>query len=197
MTSCSILSSSAPNKGHLLSASASHAASWQSLVPSSGLGLHLEPNQYQVIIKWWLGLDTSGRSNAHFASCCSHHAVTCWHGGNVVVHHNLLCDVLADFYCWAHLSVAVEKGHALTRDHNHECPTDLHISVAGTEVDLQQWTSQWLLPLTPVILGESIGAAAVVADNQKLQSNCSKCDELGWTCTPLGVETHANWGRVA
>ena len=37
----------------LLSTSASHAASW----PSVGLGLHLDPNELQIAVKWWL--DTS------------------------------------------------------------------------------------------------------------------------------------------
>ena len=27
-----------------------------------------------------------------------------------------------------HLFVAVEKGHGLTRDHNHQCPTDLFVT---------------------------------------------------------------------
>ena len=39
-----------------------HAASWLSVVPSGGLGLHLEPSVFQVAVKWWLGLDTSNGS---------------------------------------------------------------------------------------------------------------------------------------
>ena len=67
-----------------------------------------------------------------------HHAVTCRHGGDVVVRHNRLLDVLADSFRRAHLSVAVEKGHGLKRDRNHQHPADLLV----TEVDLQLWTSQ-------------------------------------------------------
>ncbi|KAL5503076.1 hypothetical protein EMCRGX_G009974 [Ephydatia muelleri] len=46
-----------------------------SVIPSVGLGLHLESNKYQAALRWWLRLDTS---------------VTCRHGGDVVIRHNLL-----------------------------------------------------------------------------------------------------------
>ena len=73
----------------LLSVSAPHAASWLSVVPSHVLGLHLEPNEFQASIRWWLGLDTSGGS---LCPVCfekaldplGHHAITCTHGGDVV-----------------------------------------------------------------------------------------------------------------
>ena len=52
-------------------------------------GLHLEPSQFQVAVKWWLGLDTSG--DAQCALCpeksldpLGHHATTCKRGGDVV-----------------------------------------------------------------------------------------------------------------
>ena len=51
-------SSSLADRARLLSISSPHALSWLSVVPSEGLGLHLNPDQFQVAIKWWLGLDT-------------------------------------------------------------------------------------------------------------------------------------------
>ena len=51
--------SSTADKARLLSVSSPHASSWLSAVPSPGLGLSLDPNEYQMAIKWWLGLDTS------------------------------------------------------------------------------------------------------------------------------------------
>ena len=183
-------SSSVPNKARLLSVSAPHAGSWQSVVPSPGLGLHLEPNECQMVFKWWLGLDTSGRSTCPFCPHAAldplgHHAITCRHGGDVVIRHNMLRDVLADFFRRAHLSVAVEKGHGLTRDHNRQRPADLLVTgwdrgrPAAMDITVTS-------PLTPVILGEScqvVGAAALVAENRKLQANSPKCQELGWACS--------------
>ena len=40
------------DKARLLSVLAPHAASWLSVVLSPVLGLHLEPNELQVSIKW-------------------------------------------------------------------------------------------------------------------------------------------------
>ena len=57
-----------------------------------------------------------------------HHAVTCRHGGDVVIRHNHLRDVFVDFCQRAHLSVSVEKGHGLTRDHSHTRPADVLIA---------------------------------------------------------------------
>ena len=55
LPSCCILSP--PLMLHLVSSP--HAASWVSVIPSEGLGLHLQPSEFQVAIKWWLGLDNS------------------------------------------------------------------------------------------------------------------------------------------
>ena len=45
-------SSTADNRARLLSVSSTHASSWLSVVPSEGLGLHLDPPVHQVAIKW-------------------------------------------------------------------------------------------------------------------------------------------------
>ena len=50
--------SSVADKARLLSVSSPHASAWLSVVPSPGLGLSLDPNEHQMAIKWWLGLNT-------------------------------------------------------------------------------------------------------------------------------------------
>ena len=55
-------------------------------------------------------------------------------------------------------------------------------------------------PLCPAILRDSCrmsGAASTTAETRKLLSNGPKCQELGWTCIPLAVETFCNWGKEA
>ena len=111
-----LLGNSSPaDRACLLSVSSPHAASWISVIPSEGLGLHLELSEFQVAIKWWLGLDTS--SGAMCALCpgsvldpLGHHALTCKRGGDVVSRHNKLRDTLAEACCRAHLIVKVESG---------------------------------------------------------------------------------------
>ncbi|KAL5468738.1 hypothetical protein EMCRGX_G029849 [Ephydatia muelleri] len=123
-------SSSLADRARLLSISSPHASSWLSVVPSEGLGLHLNPDQFQVAIKWWLGLDTSGGS---LCSLCpdtvldplGHHASTCKRGGDAVFRHNRLRDVVGESCRLAHLSVKVEAGNNLTPDHSHTRPADV------------------------------------------------------------------------
>ena len=141
-----------------------------SVVPSPGLGLHLESNEYQMAIKWWLGLDTSGLSMCPFSPDTAldplgHHATTCRHGGDVVIHHNRLRDDIFDLCRHAHLSVRLEKGNGLTRDLDHTRPADVLIAgwdrgkPAALDITITS-------PLCLAILGESCqqaGAAVLAA----------------------------------
>ena len=106
--------SSAADRARLLSVSSPHAASWVLVIPSDGLGLHLQPSEFQVAIKWWLGLDTSCGSicplcPGRLLDPLGHHALTCKRGEGVVTRHNKLCDTLAETCRRAHLSVKVEQ----------------------------------------------------------------------------------------
>ena len=81
--------SSPANKARLLSVSAPHATSWLSVIPCTSQGLHLDPIEFRVAVKWWLGLDTSQGSQFAFRPARSldpvgHHALTCKCGGDFV-----------------------------------------------------------------------------------------------------------------
>ena len=54
-----LLETSNADQARLLSVSVPHASSWLYVLPSQGLGLHLDAPVHQVAIKWWLGMDTS------------------------------------------------------------------------------------------------------------------------------------------
>ena len=200
-----LLESSSPdNRACLLSVEASHASSWLWIVPSRGLGLHLESNEYQMAIRWWLGLDTSCRSMCPFCPDTApdplgHHAVTCRHGEDVVICHNHLRDEVLDLCRGAHLSVSVERGHGLTRDLAHTRPADILIAGwdRGKPVALDLTITS---PLCSAILSESChqaGAAALAAEAHKLHSNGPKCQKLGCSCILLAMETYGNWGKEA
>ena len=129
----------------------------------------------------------------------SHHAVTCSHGGYVVIHHNRLRDEVFDLCCHAHLGASVERGHGLTRDLAHTRPADILIACwdRGKPVVLDLTITS---PLCSAILSKSrrqADAAALAAEARKLHSNGPKCQELGWSCIPLAVETYGNWGKEA
>ena len=197
-------SSSVADKARLLSISAPHSSSWLSVVPSEGLGLHFEPNQYNVAIKWWLGLDTSCGSSCAFCpdfilDPLGHHASTCKRGGDAVHRHNLLRDVFADSCRLAHLPVKLEVGNNLTPDHDHSRPADVlvHNWSLGKPAAFDFCVTS---PLNSLILSEagvSSGVAAQASEIRKHNSNDAKCVELGWVCIPLVVETYGAWGQEA
>ena len=86
------------------------------LSPSSlGLGLHLDLAEFQIAVMWWLGMNSSIQSVCPFCPNITldplgHHAVSCKHGGDVVIRHNCLRSIFAEFCRRAHLSVRVEVG---------------------------------------------------------------------------------------
>eukprot|EP00731_Ephydatia_muelleri_P002290 Em0001g2290a len=92
-----------------------HASAWLSVTPSPRLNLHLEPAEFQVALKWWLGIPVvQGQSCPHCPSCVlddfGHHSLTCKHGGDVVSQHNKLRDVFYDFCQRACLGPRLEMG---------------------------------------------------------------------------------------
>ena len=99
------------------SVSAPHAASWLLVTPFPGLNLHLDPNELQISIQWWLGIDTT---RSFSCSLCpglaldrlGNHAITWKRGGDVVTRHNHLHNVIVEFAI-AHLGVRVESGSGI------------------------------------------------------------------------------------
>ncbi|KAL5509138.1 hypothetical protein EMCRGX_G004448 [Ephydatia muelleri] len=193
-----IMGREAVQGARLLSVAAPRASSWLSVVPSPGLGLHLESNEYQMAIRWCLGLDTSGWSMCPFCPNIAldplgHHAVTCRHGGYVVIR-----DEVFDLCRCAHPKC--ECGEMLW-SHQRPCPHQACILITGWDrgkpVALDLTITS---PLCSVILSESChqaGVAALAAKARKLHLNGPKCQELGWSCIPLDVETYGNWGKEA
>ena len=105
---------------HLLSTSAPHASSWLLVTLATGLDLHLEPNELQTAVKWWLGVDAARETSCYLCPDTAldrleNHAATCKHGGDVVSRHNRLRDQALEFCRRAH---QVEKGSGLTPDHS-------------------------------------------------------------------------------
>ena len=125
----------------LLSVSALHAAAWLSVIPSVGLGLHLDLEDNRTALKWWLGIATAHGSNC--ALCpdsaldpLGHHAVTCKRGGDTVLRHNKLRDILVESFHRAHIRVQVEAGSGLSQDHSNSQPADILVF----DWDQELWT---------------------------------------------------------
>ena len=59
------------------------------------------------------------------------------------------------------------------------------------------WDVTVASPLTPAVLNEEGMTADAASKQRKHIANDPKCQELGWVCVPLAVETYGNWGREA
>ena len=201
----SLLSSaSLVNKARMLSVSSPHASSWITAIPSTRLKMHLESAEFQMAIRWWLGLKTSDASPCPFCpdlvlDPLGHHATSCRHGGDVVIRHNHLRDIVADFCRQAHLSVRVEAGYGLSSDHSNTRPADVLVQGwdRGSPAALDITVTSPLTPATLRDASSTAGAAAYAAECRKHTANDAKCQELGWACIPLAVETFGNWGMEA
>eukprot|EP00731_Ephydatia_muelleri_P034365 Em0056g24a len=196
--------SSPANRARLLSISSRHAASWLTVVPSPGLNLHLEPNEFQIAVKWWLGMDVS------FGSCCphcpdhrldllGHHALTCKHKGDVVLRHNSLRDVFVEFCHRACLGGQVEVGSGQGHDRLNSRPADVLVKNwhLGKPAAFDLTITSPLNPTTLTEAGVKCGSSAQVAEVRKHAANDGKCKELGWVCIPLAVESYGCWGMEA
>ncbi|KAL5474062.1 hypothetical protein EMCRGX_G028636 [Ephydatia muelleri] len=188
----------------LLSVSAPHAASWLLVTPSPGLDLHLDPNELQISIQWWLGIDTARGSSCSLCPGLAldrlgNHATTCKRGGDVVTRHNHLRNVIVEFCHHSHLGVRVESGSGITPDLSRTWPADVLVLnwERGKHAALDITMTSSLIPSILTAASLSEGAAAEEVEVRKHRANDPKCSELGWVCIPLAVETYGNWGREA
>ena len=169
-----------------------------------GLGLHLDPAEFQIAVMWWLGISSSIQSVCPFCPDITldplgHHAVSCRHGGDVVIRRNRLRNIFAEFCRRAHLSVRVEVGQGLSRVQSNSRPADVLVD-AWERAKPAAFDVTVTSPLTPATLHDtcnSAGVAAHKAECRKHSSNDPKCQELGWVCVPLAVESYGNWGKEA
>ena len=194
---------SVTDRARLLSISSPHASAWLSVTPSPRLNLHLEPAEFQVALKWWLGIPVAqGQSCPHCPSCVlddfGHHSLTCNHGGDVVSRHNKLRDVFYDFCQRACLGPRLEMGCGAGSD-SQSRPVDVLVPNRdlGKPAAFDLSVTSTLQSSALLEASVTAGSAAMLAENRKHNNSDKKCDELGWICIPLVVETYGCWGAEA
>ncbi|KAL5460203.1 hypothetical protein EMCRGX_G033631 [Ephydatia muelleri] len=194
---------SVTDRARLLSISSPHASAWLSVTPSPRLNLHLEPAEFQVALKWWLGIPVvQGQSCPHCPSCVlddfGHHSLTCKHGVDVVSRHNKLKDVFYDFCKRACLGPRLELGCGAGSD-SQSRPADVLVPNwdLGKPAAFDLSVTSTLQSSALLEASVTAGSAALFAENRKHNNSDKKCDELGWACIPLVVETYGCWGAEA
>ena len=124
-------------------------------------------------------------------------------------------DIFADFCCRAHLPV---KGYGLGRDNVNSCPSDVLIqgwdrrkptafdvivksSLQSPSVKLVWQVGQqhmqlvWQVGQQHMQLVWQVGQQHMQLNPGSMLAKGAKCQELGWSCIPLAIETYGNWGK--
>ena len=127
-----------------------------------------------------------------------HHSLTCKHGGDVVSRHNKLRDVFYDFCQRACLGPRLEMGCGAGSD-SQSRPADVLVPNwdLGKPAAFELSVTSMLQSSALLEASVTAGSAAQLAENRKLNNSDKKCDELGWACIPLVVETYGCWGAEA
>ena len=93
----------------------------------------------------------------------------------------------------------MEVGQGLSRVQSNSRHTDVLVD-AWDRAKPAAFDVTVTSPLTPATLHDtcnSAGVAAHKAESRKHFSNAPKCQELGWICVSLAVESYGNRGKEA
>ena len=195
-----LINSTVCTRARLRAVSATNANAWLRAIPSIHNDLALEPQEVQVLLKWWLGIPIS-TADSKCPLCSSaldpdcHHTLTCRSGGDIIARHNKLRDCFANLCSKACLSPQLEKGPGL----DFSRPADVLVPNWSLS-NPAAFDLKVIHPLnTDLILEASLasGNSAEFGEIGKHTKNDQMCGRLGWTCIPLVVEVYGGWGCEA
>eukprot|EP00731_Ephydatia_muelleri_P014506 Em0008g226a len=174
-------------------------------MPTPHKNLHLDPPEFQMALKWWLGLDTSQNGSScsfcpsHALDPLGHHALTCKSGGDSIFRHNSLGDTFWESCKLACIAGQIEAGSGLDVEGSRTRPADILLPnwEFGKPAALDFTITSALNPSTLNEASVMAGFAASAAEVRKHVANDEKCSRLGWVCIPLSVETYGCWGEEA
>ena len=90
-------------------------------------------------------------------------------------------------------------GSNVTSNHSHTHPADLLVPnwVLGKPAAFDLSVISLLNPTILLEVSVTTGVAAWMTEQRKHCSNDGKCNDLGWVCVPLVVESYGAWGKEA
>ncbi|KAL5459778.1 hypothetical protein EMCRGX_G033151 [Ephydatia muelleri] len=158
--------------------------------------MHIDPAEFQVALKWWLGIDTSPHLRCphcpdHQLDPLGHHALTCRGGGDAVLRHNSLRDVVAQFCHRARLGGQLEVGGGIEADGSRSRPADYLVpnSSTGKPAAFDITVTSLLNPISLPEAKVTGGSVARMAEMRKHISNDPKCrgSAFHWPSRPMGA----------
>eukprot|EP00731_Ephydatia_muelleri_P032575 Em0024g119a len=133
----------------------------------------------------WLSVTPSPRLNLHLEPAEFQVALKWW-------------DVFYDFCQRACLGPRLEMGCGAGSD-SQSRPADVLVPNwdLGKPAAFDLSVTSTLQSSALLEASVTAGSAAQLAENRKHNNSDKKCDELGWACIPLVVETYGCWGAEA
>jgi hypothetical protein len=178
---------------------APRASAWLQAIPSCGpvIDMSLRHELMSVALQPRLGLTLSQPGEK--CPLCDfvldphgHHHITCARGGFLTTRHNRIRDTLFRVLSLAGMSPSLEKGADaldLTRPADILVPNWSMGKAGAFDITV-------VSPLTSENLSSS-GAgdhnAVEKAATLKHKQNDAKCEESGWVCVPLAVNSYGQW----
>ena len=201
-TPSSPLSSNTRDKARLLSLAISHAGAWLTVVPIKGLGLCMQPAEFQAAVRYRLGIPVFP-AERRCPSCpgtldiMGDHAITCPGHGDRIFRHDRIRDAIFSAATSAALSPRKEEKDLITG--NRSKPADIYVPTwsAGLPAAFDVMITSPLQPTTITRAAETAGASLTVAEEGKYRKHCENCDNEGITFIPLVVETLGGWSALA
>ena len=164
------------------------------------MGLHLEPSEFQVGVKWWLRIPVAQGQSCFQCNAAldayGHHALCCKLGGDVVCRHNRLRDIFNDFCHRACLAPQLELG-GWSRERSRSADVFVPNCVLGKPAAFDLSITSTLNAQIFQEASGTAGSAAVAAQIRKHRVNHERCRELVWVCIPLVVKAYGSWGTEA
>ena len=114
--------------------------------------------------------------------------------------HNKLQDVILDFCQHACLGPPTSGDGLWGWVHQFSilpCRCSVPNWDLGKPAAFDMSVTSTLYPSVLLEASMTAGSTALVAENRKNKYNERKCEELGWVCIPLVVETYGCWGAAA
>lgn len=193
-------------QARLDSLNAPNASAWLDARPVFGpVNLVLQPDEVQVLVKHRLGMPLCEEGDR--CRVCKkkapldpngHHALTCMTGGDVIVRHNRVRDVLLKFCKAAKLKAWREQG---CHGSNKTRPADILLNAPGINEDkLLAIDVSIVSPHTIAnmkVAGNKGGrnGAVAVQENVKLEGNKEACAKLEWEVVPFVCDSYGCWGK--
>ncbi|XP_075259889.1 uncharacterized protein LOC142351636 [Convolutriloba macropyga] len=194
--------SSTREKARLQSLCLPHSGAWLAAPPIPALGLHLPAKEFQVSVKYRLGIAVYDQERkcpyckSGTLDTFGDHAVACHGRGDAISRHDRIRDRIASACSAANLSPIIEKRNLIAE--NNSRPGDVYLPCwkSGQSAALDITVTSSLQPNIISHASEKSGYAIEAAEDRKYAQYENSCAQQGIMFVPLAIEVLGGLSRT-